>query len=297
METEGRGGAHDLDLRPAREVVDAVVGGHVSVVAAVEGAAAEIARLADEAAARLARGGRVVYAGAGSAGRIAALDASEWGPTYCVPDETVTAIVAGDGLPPGCAEEAAAEDDAEGAAKAVEAFALGEDDVVIAVTASGTTPFALGALEEAKRAGAFTAAVVCGHGSPAARAADLAIETPVGPEVVSGSTRLKAGTAQKLVLNAFSTATMVRRGRTYGDLMAGMRVANAKLRGRAARVLVEATGVSEREAAGAMDAAGGELDVALVMVRAGVNADDARAALKGSGGAIRQAADNVAAKW
>lgn len=123
--------------------------------------------------------------------------------------------------------------------------------------------------------------------------ADLAIETPVGPEVVCGSTRLKAGTAQKLVLNAFSTATMVRRGRTYGDLMAGMRVANAKLRGRAARVLVEATGVTEAAAKDAMDAAEGQLDVALVMVKADVDADDARAALEATGGAIRDAA----AKW
>lgn len=293
METEGRGGVRDLDLRPAREIVDAVVGGHVSVVAAVEAAAEEIARLADEAAVRLARGGRVVYAGAGSAGRIAALDASEWGPTYCVPDGTVVAVVAGDGLPPGCAEEAAAEDDADGAAREIAALGVGRDDVVVAVTASGTTPFALAALEEAKRAGAFTAAVVCGHDSPAARMADLAIETPVGPEVVCGSTRLKAGTAQKLVLNAFSTATMVRRGRTYGDLMAGMRVANAKLRGRAARVLVEATGVTEAAAKDAMDAAEGQLDVALVMVKADVDADDARAALEATGGAIRDAA----AKW
>lgn len=293
METEGRGGAHDLDLRPVGEVVGAVVGGHVRVVEAVEAAAGEIAALAEEAAARLARGGRVVYAGAGSAGRIAALDASEWGPTYCVPEGTITAVVAGDGLPPGCAEEAAAEDDAQGAAEAVRALGVDEDDVVVVVTASGSTPFALGALEAASHAGAFTAAVVCVPGSEAAHAADLAIETPVGPEVVCGSTRLKAGTAQKLVLNAFSTATMVRRGRTYGDLMAGMRVANAKLRGRATRVLMQATDIDERAAADAMDRADGALDVALVMVKAGVTAADARAALQASGGAIRPAT----AKW
>jgi N-acetylmuramic acid 6-phosphate etherase len=277
----------DLDRRPAIDVVRAVVDGHDAALAAVRAVEEEIAALVEAAA---LRPGRVIYVGAGTAGRVAATDAVEWVPTFGVPDGAVIAIVAGAGLPPD--EEAAVEDDPPAGAAAIEALNLSAADVVIGVSASGSTPYVVGALTAAAAAGALTAAVTAQRGSPLAALVDVAIEAPVGPEVVSGSTRLKAGTAQKLVLNAFSTALMVRRGRTVGSLMAGMRVANDKRRGRAARVCVQATGCSEDAARAALVDAGWELDAALVMLAAGVGAAEARARLRARGGAIREAMES-----
>jgi N-acetylmuramic acid 6-phosphate etherase len=277
----------DLDRRPAIDVVRAVVDGHDAVLTAVRAVEHDIAALVDAAAART---GRVIYVGAGTAGRVAAMDAVEWGPTFGVPDGAVVAVVAGDGLTPD--EEAAAEDDAPAGTAAMQSLAVAREDVVVGVSASGSTPYVLGALTVAAAAGALTAAVTAQRGSPLGELVDVAIEAPVGPEVVSGSTRLKAGTAQKLVLNAFSTALMVRRGRTVGSLMAGMRVANEKRRGRAARVCVQATGCSEQAARAALAAAGWELDAALVMLAAGVDAGEARARLRARGGAVREAMES-----
>jgi N-acetylmuramic acid 6-phosphate etherase len=289
-ETEGRAAAlADLDLRPTVEVVRAVVRGHRDVLAAVEAAEPAIAALADAAAERLAAGGRVVYAGAGSAGWLAFVDATEWGPTFSVPPDTVVALVAGADHPPGSVAEAAAEDDAAAGAAAVRTLEPTPRDVVIAVSASGRTPYALGALEAAADAGALTAAVVCATGSPAAALAAHVVEAPVGAEVLSGSTRLKAGTAQKLVLNAFSTAVMVRRGRTLGDLMTSMRVANDKLRGRAVRLCVAATGCEEEAARAALASSGDDVSLAIVMLAKHVDAAAARALLDRTGGALRAA--------
>jgi N-acetylmuramic acid 6-phosphate etherase len=284
LTTEGRAAEHaDLDRAPTADVVRAVVRGHADVLEAVQAAEPAIAALADATA---GRAGRVIYVGAGSGGRIAALDASEWGPTFG--HDRAIALVAGIEHPPGSRAEAAAEDDAEAGAAAVRALSPGEDDVVIGVTASGRTPYVLGALAAARPA--LIAAVTC---APFAAAADLTIETPVGAEVISGSTRLKAGTAQKLVLNAFSTAVMVRRGRTYGNLMAGMRVANAKLRARAIRVCTLATGCSENEAGSALQQADDDVGQAIVMLAARVDAATARQRLDATGGAIREAVE----KW
>jgi N-acetylmuramic acid 6-phosphate etherase len=287
-ETERRAAAlADLDLRPTVEIVRAVVRGHHDVLAAVEDAEPAIAALADAAAERLAAGGRVVYAGAGSAGWLAFVDATEWGPTFSVPDGSIVALVAGAEHPAGSVAEAAAEDDAAAGAAAVRALQPSADDVVIAVSASGRTAFALGALDAA--ADALKAAIVCATGSPAAQRADLVVETPVGAEVLSGSTRLKAGTAQKLVLNAFSTAVNVRRGRTLGDLMTSMRVANDKLRGRAVRLCVAATACDEDAARTALAAAGDDISLAIVMLAKRVDADAGRALLDRAGGALRAA--------
>jgi N-acetylmuramic acid 6-phosphate etherase len=289
-ETEGRAAAlGDLDLRPTVDVVRAVVRGHSDVLAAVEAAEPAIAALADAAAERLGAGGRVVYAGAGSAGWLAFVDAIEWGPTFSVPDGSIVALVAGAEHPPGTIAEAAAEDDAAAGAAALRALEPRPEDLVIVVTASGSTPYALGALEAARRAGALTAAVVCATGSPAARRAGLVVETPAGPEALSGSTRLKAGTAQKLVLNAFSTAVNVRRGRTLGDLMTSMRVANDKLRGRAVRLCVEATGCDEASARTALAAAADDISLAIVMIAKGVDARHGRELLERAGGSLRTA--------
>jgi N-acetylmuramic acid 6-phosphate etherase len=289
-ETEGRAEAlGDLDLRPTVEIVRAVVRGHRDVVAAVEAAEPAIAALADAAAARMDAGGRVVYAGAGTAGRVAYVDATEWGPTFSVPADRIVALVAGAQHPAGSPAEAAAEDDAAAGAAAVRALGPRASDVLVAVSASGRTPYAVGALDAAAAAGAVTAAVVCTSGSPLAQRADLVVETPVGAEALSGSTRLKAGTAQKLVLNAFSTAVMVRRGRTLGDLMTSMRVANDKLRVRAVRLCMAATACDEAAAAAALRAAGDDVALAIVMIARSVDADGGRALLERTGGALRRA--------
>jgi N-acetylmuramic acid 6-phosphate etherase len=290
LDTEGRADAlADLDLRPPIDVVRAVVRGHRDVLAAVEAAEPAIAALAEAAAARLDAGGRVVYVGAGSGGWLAFVDAMEWGPTFSVPDDRIVALVAGSEHPAGSAAEAAAEDDAAGGAMAVRALDPRAEDMVIAVSASGRTPYALGGLEAAAAAGALTGAIVGANGSELAARADLVVEVPVGPEVLAGSTRLKAGTAQKLVLNAFSTTVMVRRGRTLGDLMTSMRVANDKLRDRAVRVCAAAAGCDEDAARAALAGAGDDVSLAIVMLARGVDADAGRALLERSGGALRAA--------
>jgi N-acetylmuramic acid 6-phosphate etherase len=292
LETEGRAPAlADLDLRPTIEVVRAVVRGHRDVVAAVEAAEPAIAALADAAAARLDAGGRMVYVGAGSGGWLAFVDAMEWGPTFSVPADRIVALVAGDSHPPGSPAEAAAEDDAAAGAAAVRALAPCAEDVVVAVSASGRTPYALGAVEAAAAAGALTGAIVSAPGSELARRAELVVAVPVGAEAIAGSTRLKAGTAQKLVLNAFSTAVMVRRGRTLGNLMTSMRVANDKLRDRAARVCMAAAGCDIEAARAALAAAGDDVSLAVVMLARGIEADAARALLERTGGALRRALD------
>ena len=290
LETEGRDAAlADLDQRQTAAIVRAVVERHDGVLAAVAAAEPAIAALVDAAAERLAAGGRVVYVGAGSAGWIAFVDAMEWGPTFSVPDGSVVALVAGAEHPVGSAAEAAAEDDAAAGAAAVRALGPRPADVVIAVSASGRTPYAVGGIEVAAAAGALTAAIVCATGTDLAGLADLAVEVPVGAEAIAGSTRLKAGTAQKVVLNTFSTALMVRGGRTLGDLMTSMRVANDKLRDRATRIAVAATGCDEQRAREALAAAGDDISLAVVMLARGLDPAAARAALDAAGGALRPA--------
>ncbi len=291
LETEGRAAAlADLDTRPTADVVRAVVDGHDGVHAAVRAAEPAIAALVDAAAERHAAGGRIVYTGAGSAGWIASLDAMEIGPTYS--DDRILALVAGAEQPAGSIAEAAAEDDAAAGAAAVRALAPTASDVVIAVSASGRTPWAVGGIEAARAAGALTAAIVCATGTELAGRVEHAVEVPVGPEVIAGSTRLKAGTAQKVVLNTFSTALMVRRGRTLGDLMTSMRVANAKLRDRATRICMAAAGADEAAAAAALAAAGDEIATAVVMLARGVDAATARAALAAADGSLREVVRN-----
>jgi N-acetylmuramic acid 6-phosphate etherase len=290
LTTEGRAAElADLDRLPTVEIVRAVVRGHADVLEAVAAAEPAIAALADAAAERMDAGGRVIYVGAGSGGRLALVDAAEWGPTFG--EDGAIALVAGIDEVPGSPAEAAAEDDAQAGAAAIRALAPRAEDVVIGVTASGRTPYVLGALGAASEAPPpLIGAVTC---APFAAPADHRIETPVGPEVISGSTRLKAGTAQKLVLNAFSTATMVRRGRTYGNLMAGMRVANDKLRARAIRVCVLATSCSAQEARAALRAAHDDVGQAIVMLATHTDAATARARLDQAHGAIRPAVE----KW
>jgi len=284
--TEGHdAGLADLDLRTTAEVVRALNDANAVVLDALREAEDALVALVDAAA---QRPGRVIYVGAGSAGEMAAADAAEWGPTFSVAEGAVVALVAGAQLPPGSLREGAEDDDAAGAAE-LSGLEPTPEDVVVGVSASGRTPYTLGALHAARAAGALTAAVVCAPGSPMAAAADHAVVLPVGPEVIAGSTRLKAGTAQKLALNAFSTVLMVRRGRTYGNLMSSMRVANAKLRERAVRICCLGAGCDDEQARTALAGAGDDLEVALVMLLRDVDAATARERLSAAG-SVREAA-------
>jgi len=282
----------DLDLRPTLELVRLMNAEDAGVAGAVAAAAPAVAAAVDAVTARLAAGGRLIYLGAGSAGRIAALDAAECAPTFGVDAGLVVACVAG--APSlGAASEAteAAEDDAAAACADLRAVDLTSADALVGVSASGRTPYVLGGVELARSVGCLTVGVSSNPGTDLSRAVDHAIEVLTGPEIIAGSTRLKAGTAQKLVVNTISTLVMVRLGHTYGNHMVGVRTDNEKLRRRALRVLVEAAGVSEAAAREAVDAADGQTRVALVMLLTGCSAEDARARLSAARGRARQALD------
>jgi N-acetylmuramic acid 6-phosphate etherase len=278
----------DHDLRSTEELVELMNRQDSSVPAAVDAARAQIAAAIDEIAARLARGGRLIYVGAGSSGRIAALDAAECESTFSTEPGQVAALVAG-GLVASPAMQAAAEDGAEVGAAEVAALGTGEADAVVGISASGRTPYVLGGLRAAAEAGALTVALVSVPDSELARVADHEIAVVVGPEFLAGSTRLKAGTAQKLVLNTISTVAMIRLGKTYGDLMVDVQATNEKLRERVRRIVRQATGASEDEADRALEEAQGSAKVAIVSLLAGVGADEARARLDAAGGSIRSA--------
>jgi N-acetylmuramic acid 6-phosphate etherase len=287
--TERRAGEHaDLDLLPTLRLVELINTEDARVAPAVGAAAAPLARAVDAIVPRLREGGRLVYVGAGSSGRLALVDAAECGPTFGVPADQVRALVAGGPAAAAVAQEAA-EDDAGAGAADVAAAGVEARDAVVALSAGGRTPYTLGAAEAARAAGALVVAVVCVDGSPLGALADHEVVALVGPEVIAGSTRMKAGTAQKLVLNTISTATMVRLGRTYGNLMVGVVASNEKLRARARRVVELATGASEAEAAAALAAADGDPRVAIVSLLLGVDAGAARERLERAGGAVRQA--------
>jgi N-acetylmuramic acid 6-phosphate etherase len=270
-----------LETRTTRELVTILNVEDATVAGAVANAGDALAAAIEQIAARIARGGRLVYVGAGTSGRLAALDAAECGPTFGSPPGEVVAIVAGEG------EDA--EDDAGRGEADVQALGVGAEDAVVAVSASGSTPYTLAALETARAAGALCVAVVCAQGSALGAVAEHEIAAVVGPEVVSGSTRLKAGTAQKLVLNAISTVTMIRLGRTYAGLMVGVAPENAKLRERARANVQLASGAPDQEVDAAIAAAGGDARVALVSLLAGVDPAIARERLDGAGGSVRLA--------
>ena len=281
----------DLDLRPTRELVELINADDHTVAGAVAAAAPSLAAAIDDVAARLARGGRLVYVGAGSSGRLAAVDAAECGPTFSAADQ-VLALVAG-GVDALATAQEAAEDDREGGVADVEAIGIGPDDAVVALSASGRTPYVLGAVERAAAAGAITAGVACVPDSPLGRAVDHEIVVVVGPEVIAGSTRMKAGTAQKLVLNTISTVAMVRLGRTFGNLMVDVCATNEKLRDRARRIVSLATGAPEEQVDGALEDADGDVKVAIVSLLDGLDATSARERLEAAGGVVRLALEGT----
>jgi N-acetylmuramic acid 6-phosphate etherase len=266
-----------LDLRPTAQLVRQINVEDGTVADAVAEATPAITEAIDAIVDRLRRGGRLVYVGAGTSGRIAAADAAECGPTFST--DLITAVTT----------EVEAEEDDDALAQLV----VGAEDVVLGVSASGTTPYTLGAIERAQRAGAFTIGLACVGDSELAGRADLAIEVDVGPEVISGSTRMKAGTAQKLVLNTISTVVMVKLGKTLGDLMVDVQASNEKLRARARRAVALATDAPEEQVAAAMEAAGGDAKVAIVSLLAGVDAQTARTRLSAAHGVIRAAVADV----
>jgi N-acetylmuramic acid 6-phosphate etherase len=278
----------DLDLRSTAELVELINHEDATVAAAVGRVARPLAEAIDEIVARLERGGRLIYVGAGSSGRLAFLDAVECGPTFGVADGKVVALVAGGAAAAAAAQEAA-EDDAGAGAADVAALAVSERDAVVALSASGGTPYALGAARAATAAGALTVGVLCAEGSELGRVVDHEIVTVVGPEVIAGSTRMKAGTAQKLVLNTISTVSMVRLGKTFGNLMVDVVATNSKLRARARRAVALATGAADEEVDRAIAEAGGEVKVAIVSLLSGTDAAESRARLDAAGGVVRRA--------
>jgi N-acetylmuramic acid 6-phosphate etherase len=272
----------DLDLRSTRDLVRLLNEADATVPDAVAAAGDALAAAIDAIVERLRRGGRLIYVGAGTSGALAALDAAECGATFGSPAGEVVAVVA---------DRDADEDDRAAATNALLELALRPEDCVVAVSASGSTPFVLAALEAARERGALSVAVAGARDSKAAALADHNVAVAVGPEVVAGSTRLKGGTAQKLVLNTISTVTMIRLGRTYGGLMIAVTPGNEKLRQRARRNVVLASGAPEERVDEALEAAAGDARVALVSLLAGVDATAARERLETSGGSVRKAAE------
>jgi N-acetylmuramic acid 6-phosphate etherase len=270
------------------ELVELMNAADSTVAAAVAAAAPAIAETIDAVAERLRAGGRLVYVGAGSSGLIAALDAFECEATFSTPHGQVLALVAGGSSAPALAQ-AAAEDDRESGVADVAGAAVGGVDAVIGISASGSTSYVLGALEAADRAGALTACVVSSPGSGLGSLVDHEIVVAVGPEFIAGSTRLKAGTAQKLVLNTISTVSMIRLGKTYGNLMVDVAAANEKLAERVRRIVATATGASAAEVDSALAEADGDTRVAIVSLAAGIDAESARKRLDASDRSIARA--------
>ncbi|KIF03974.1 N-acetylmuramic acid 6-phosphate etherase [Streptomyces sp. RSD-27] len=278
----------EIDRLPTLEIARLMNAEDAGVPAAVAARLEQIAAAVDAIAARMARGGRLVYAGAGTAGRLGVLDASECPPTFNTDPAQVVGLIAGG---PGALVTAVegAEDSRELAAEDLTALALTADDTVVGVSASGRTPYAIGAVEFARTRGALTVGLSCNAGSALAAAADHGIEVVVGPELLTGSTRLKAGTAQKLVLNLISTVTMIRLGKTYGNLMVDVRATNEKLRARSRRIVAQATGAPDAEIEAALTATGGEVKDAVLVLLGGVDAPTAARLLTASGGHLREA--------
>ncbi len=273
-------GAPSLESRSTRSLVGLMNTADDAVADAVAAAGDALALAVDAIVERLGRGGRLVYVGAGTSGRLGELDAMECSPTFGAPPGEVIAIAV---------DEFDAEDDADLGRRLVQGAGVGPDDAVVAVSASGSTPFTLAAFEEARGRGALGIAVVCAPNSALEAAADYAVVADVGPELVSGSTRLKAGTAQKMIVNAISTVSMIRLGRTYAGLMVGVVQHNAKLRERARRNVLLATGATEETVDAALVAADGDARVALVALLAGIDPDDARRRLEGARGSVSDA--------
>lgn len=279
----------DLDRMSALEIVTVMNAEDAKVARAVEDVLPQIARAVELIVQRLADGGRLLYVGAGTSGRLGVLDASECVPTFSVPPTMVQGLIAG-GKQALTSSVEEAEDDREAGARAVREEARATSrDVVVGIAASGRTPYVVGALQAARSVGAVAVALACTTGSPLAQAADVAIELLVGPEVLTGSTRLKAGTAQKMALNMLSTAAMIRLGKAYQNLMVDLKATNSKLRARARWIVRTVTGCSEEEAGRLLSGTGYRVKPALVMAVAAVNRQEAERRLEVARGWVGRA--------
>ncbi|RGS72842.1 N-acetylmuramic acid 6-phosphate etherase [Mitsuokella sp. AF21-1AC] len=277
-----------IDCCPTEEMVTIMQAEDAKVSTAIRKILPEIARAIDATAARLADGGRLFYIGAGTSGRLGVLDASECPPTYGTDPELVQGIIAGGEAAMFRAQEGA-EDDLTLAEKDLAARHFTKDDVLVGIAASGRTPYVIGGLRYAKKLGALTIALSCSEGSEIAKLADIALTPVTGPEIVTGSTRMKAGTAQKLVLNMLSTGTMIRLGKVYGNLMVDVKASNHKLEERARRIVMQGSGCSREEAEAALRKANGRAKLAILLVVTGSTAEEGRKALQESRGHLREA--------
>jgi N-acetylmuramic acid 6-phosphate etherase len=275
-----------IDQLSALEIVDLINAEDRTIAAAVGEQRVQIARAIDLVVECLSRGGRLVYVGAGTSGRLGVLDASEMPPTYGTDPETVQGVIAG-GFDALLRAQEGAEDRPGDGAAAMDERNVGGADFVLGIATSGTTPFVHGALGRARERGARTGLLLCTHPSgDMIQAYDVVIAPLVGPEVITGSTRMKAGTATKLVLNTISTAAMVQTGKVYGNLMVDLTVTCQKLQDRGERILVETLGIARGEASRLLDAAGGHVKTAIVMARLSLDADQARQRLESADGSI-----------
>ncbi|MFJ4857348.1 N-acetylmuramic acid 6-phosphate etherase [Streptomyces sp. NPDC088730] len=278
----------EIDQLATEEIARIMNGEDQTVPAAVAARLPEISAAIDATAARMARGGRLIYAGAGTAGRLGVLDASECPPTFNTDPAHVVGLIAGGPSAMVTAVEGA-EDSKELAAADLDALGLTTDDTVVGISASGRTPYAIGAVEHARAEGALTIGLSCNADSALGAAAEHPVEVVVGPELLTGSTRLKAGTAQKLVLNMLSTITMIRLGKTYGNLMVDVRASNEKLRARSRRIVSLATGASDAEIEAALAATDGEVKNAILTILGQVDGPTAATLLSASDGHLRAA--------
>ncbi|MCF1600127.1 N-acetylmuramic acid 6-phosphate etherase [Streptomyces muensis] len=278
----------EIDRLPTLDIARLMNGEDAAVPGAVARCLPEIAAAIDAIAERMAQGGRLIYAGAGTAGRLGVLDASECPPTFNTAPTQVVGLIAG-GPEAMVTSVEGAEDSKELARADLDALGIGAVDTVVGISASGRTPYAIGAVEHARAQGALTVGLACNAGSALAGAAEHGIEVVVGPELLTGSTRLKAGTAQKLVLNMLSTITMIRLGKTYGNLMVDVRASNDKLRARSRRIVALATGAEDADIERALTEADGEVKTAILVLLADVDGATAARLLQESGGHLREA--------
>ena len=278
-----------IDVASSLEIVDLLNAEDATIAAAVHAQREALARAIDLVVEAFRQGGRLVYVGAGTSGRLGVLDAAECPPTFGTPPALVVGLIAG-GAAALLKSVEGAEDDVNAGSEAMDAARVSPADVVVGIAASGTTPFVRAALTRAQTIGAKTVIVSCSP-PPALLldTCDVAIVPVVGPEALTGSTRLKAGTATKLVLNTLSTGAMIRTGRAYGNLMVDLMALSEKLRDRGERIVMEASGVDRARARAAIDAASGSVKLALVMVKAGVGKDEAARRLAEAGGLVRRA--------
>ena len=276
----------DLDLRPTSELVRLMADDQREALDAVAAAIDSISAAVEAVHSRLESGGRLVYVGAGTAGRLGLLDAAECPPTFNT--DRVIGVMAGGPTAFNVSREAI-EDDAGAGATDMEKLEIDGADAVVGLSASGRTPYTIGAVVKARELGAVTIGISCNPDALLSQHVDYPIEVMVGPEVIAGSTRLKAGTAQKTVLNIISTVAMVRLGKTFGNLMVDLRASNEKLRDRARRIVIQATGADIPRVDSALVDASGDVKVAVVMLLSGLGADVARQSLETHGGSVRKA--------